>query len=84
MNERLQRALNRLPERMQDEVAEIIERIIGQDERDWEDTPYSEAQAEIRRDKRLWGNMVEAKVVRSNHFSDDERMVAAETERPSE
>ena len=84
MNERLQRALDHLPERMQDEVAEIIERIIGEDERDWEDVPFSEGQAEIRRDKRLWGNMVEAKIVRSNHCGDDERLAAAEVERLAE
>ena len=76
MNERLQRALDRLPQRMQDEVAEIIELIIGEDERDWQDTPFSQAQAEIRRDKRLRGNMVEAKLVRVNHQDDEEKAKA--------
>ena len=76
MNERLQQALDRLPQRMQDEVAEVIERIIGEDERDWQDTPFSQAQAEIRRDKRLRGNMVEAKLVRVNRQDDEEKAKA--------
>ena len=76
MIERLRQALDHLPERMQDEVAEFIEQVIGIDERDWQDVPYNAAQAEIRRNKRVRGNMLEAETIRINHQDDEERAAA--------